>query len=140
MEAQTLFQTGNAQVDRQASTMASGRFNMSSYETLRKLLTRGFNLDNLREFIRAAYDLARSTNVSNPAVPFVIASVLEGVARRWFEGQPITNETAEALEIRLRQPLSLLLDAVEGPAHPEHIVQQLDTLVRAYARCVAQIE
>jgi hypothetical protein len=112
---------------------------MAGYAELRDILEKDFCRHRLNEAIRLAHDIARSPATSSPVVPFLIASILHGVSFRWFEGQPTLNETAEIIEGRLRSPLRLLLDAVEGPSRPDILTARMNTVVRTYERCLADV-
>jgi hypothetical protein len=111
---------------------------LPTYDKLSQLVTLEFDRERLRAGERMAHELTRSLHVTNPSVPFVIASVLGKVADRWFEGEALSAEAATGLERRLAPSINELLDAVRRPADPGQLLDCMNSLVRAYRDCVAR--
>lgn len=101
-----------------------------SYDKIRTALGRGIFVDNLRAIARLAHEMLKDDeSVKHPAVPLMLASIADGIARR-LEGEAVPAEIAKLLESHLLPKLVALVDTANADGHS--VANGLDEAARAY--------
>lgn len=102
-----------------------------SYDDIRAALSHGFFVSNLHHITRLGHELLESDiPLRHPSAAYALAATAQKVAWYW-DGVPVREETADAIEAHIRPKMEAVLDAAEGDAEP--LIKALDELARAYA-------
>lgn len=100
------------------------------YDEIRAALSRGFSVSTLHEITRLGHALLDSeTPLRHPSAAYALAATAQKIAWYW-EGQPVREETADAIEAHIKPKMEAVLAAADGDA--DALIMALDELARAY--------
>ena len=100
-----------------------------SLQQLREKLDKGFYVDNLYEMAHLCKDMALGSQ--SPVPYFIMQKIFSGIAIYW-DDKPVIVEEAKLVEIELKKPLELLIDAIEEEVANSKLMELANKAVSTY--------